>query len=56
MGGEREKERSAAVAYIRSLLLAEPIGEAEEHVNDVVAALATDIERGVHRIYARGEL
>lgn len=50
------EEREAVLAYLRSLLIREPIGETEEHWNDSLSATIDDIERGKHRQFARGEL
>jgi hypothetical protein len=49
-------ERKAVVAYIRSRVLAKPLGDAEEHVNDVLRTLAGDIERGNHQQRRKGGL
>lgn len=43
------EERKAVVRYLRSMMIEAPVGEAEEHVNNVLMAIAMDISRGVHR-------
>lgn len=60
----RQQERDTVVAYLRSLLVTgrtpdgQPftLSEAEEHSNACFEAAANDIERGLHRVWERGEL
>lgn len=48
-------EREVIAAYVRSLIIMRPLDEAENHMNDVLASLADDIECGKHRQFERSE-
>lgn len=43
------KERERIALWIAGQRIRKPACEAEEHVNDVLARLASDIHRGEHR-------
>lgn len=48
MATETQKERAAVIEFLRSQILEDPCGDAEEHWNDCLRGTIRDISNGVH--------